>query len=351
MTVGVRDSFVNGDGDQVLTMEVDAAWGGTLARNSYDPSLTASVAGRNRSFDSYDLGAGAGDTVNGTAGNDALFFTTAGSARLDSAGNPVATAAHFAGVERFVLDLGNDVLDLTAGPGGSGSYAARVEVYGDTDYGRADGTYGDDVLWGGLALDDTLVGDTYQLGGTAVAGDDLLHAGASGRTSGGSISVLYGDAVWATGEGVCGDDVLVGGDGGDHLYGDAWVVKDDIACGDDTLTGGGGSDSLFGDYGTLAYDQLIFRLPGRGERGFDTFVFGNDSGRDQIEDFQCATDPGDVSDTIRVSTAYGVDSYDDLTITENPSGFAVISLDGTEDQIILTNVRRAWLTAADFEFF
>lgn len=97
--------------------------------------------------------------------------------------------------------------------------------------------------------------------------------------------------------------MLVGGDGGDFLYADAWAVKDDITCGDDMLTGGGGSDSLFGDYGTLGFDQLIFRLPGRGERGFDTFVFGNDSGRDQIADFQCATDPGDVSDTIRISTA------------------------------------------------
>lgn len=187
MTVGLRDTFLGRDfgsgpvGD-ARTMEVDTTWAGTRARNSYDPSLSVSVAGRNRSYDSYDLGGGV-DVLDGTRGNDALFFTTSGSARLDAAGNPVATAEHFVSVERFVLDMGDDVLDLTAGPGGAGSYATRVEAYGDTDYGQSSAAYGDDVLWGGRAPADILAGDTFQLGGTSVGGDDLLHAGVSGNDS------------------------------------------------------------------------------------------------------------------------------------------------------------------------
>ena len=76
-----------------------------------------------------------------------------------------------------------------------------------------------------------------------------------------------------------GDDFLFGNDGDDRLFGNR---------GDDELFGGAGNDRLKGGAG----DDLIDGGAGNdrlwGNAGEDTFVFGNGSGHDVIEDFETA---------------------------------------------------------------
>lgn len=291
MTVGIKDAFTGTSANNSFRMETDATWAGTTAVNSYTGDRV-SVAGRNRSFDSYD-GQGGNDFVDGTSGNDALFYTTLGSAKLDANGTPVATAAHFTSIEFFSMGAGNDVLDLTAGAGGAGSYAATCTLYGDA---------GNDTLWAGSG-NDILTGDL-----NIVTGGNLPNAG---------------------------DDSLVGGAGNDRLRGDGGSVGTTTNLGDDLLDGGTGNDTLFGDAQTFGADFT-------GTRGADTFRFdGPGSGVDRIGDFQ----PG--VDHVQLRPGYGYTAGQALARTADVGGNAVVDL-GQGDTITLTGVQTSLLTPADF---
>ncbi|MBW6505963.1 MAG: calcium-binding protein [Rhodobacteraceae bacterium] len=156
---------------------------------------------------------------------------------------------------------GNDILwggaDQDEISGGAGDdqingYAGDDLLSGGSGSDDMHGGTGDDLLAGGDGIDalsgndgaDTLLGgagDDSLMGGM---GDDLLDGGPGN-------DLLQGGS---------GADVLLGGDGDDSLQGGA---------GADTLSGGLGSDELFGDGGS---DVLIGVVPDRvtGLGDFDT---------------------------------------------------------------------------------
>lgn len=122
----------------------------------------------------------------------------------------------------------------------------------------------------------------------------------------------------ALADGIVGDgnaNVLKGLDGDDFLFGGG---------GGDTLHGGGGNDVIAG--GT----------------GADRFVIEAASGDDRVTDFT------DGLDKIVFDPASGVDSFSDLTITK--MGKNVLITWGTDDSLLLENVKAKDLSDADFIF-
>ena len=179
----------------------------------------------------------AGDHLTGDGGDNRLFGL---------AGND-----YLAGGDGMDVLVGGEGVDLLQGGAGDDNL---------------DGGDGDDNIYGGSG-DDLLAGgsgnDRLEAGAPTSAvpdagselsggeGDDQLYgaSGADDLTGGGGQDDLHGGS---------GNDVLAGSDGVDELYG---------GDGDDTITGGDGSELLL-----------------RGEAGNDTYVFGADSGIDEISD-------------------------------------------------------------------
>lgn len=192
----------------------------------------------------------------------------------------------------------------------------------DTIFGNG----GHDILNGGLGRDylDGGRGDDLLIGGF---GDDRLFGG-TGKDK------LKGGAGADTLAGQAGDDRLEGGDGNDKLDGGDYQ---------DVLLGGSGSDILNG--GTYA-DKLY------GGADFDTFVFKDGDGYDEIWDF----DPnGEMIDLRGVthgsspifSTGPAIDSFSDLVITHWAEGTGVYYGTGS---IMLMGVDASQLSGADFIF-
>ena len=127
-----------------------------------------------------------------------------------------------------------------------------------------------------------------------------------------------------------GDDKITSGNEGNQLIG---------LGGDDVLIGAGGNDVLFGGndddrlVGGADNDQLY------GQQGADTFVFFANSGNDTIRDFEDGVDIIEFRDT--------VDSFTDLTLTQNGNNAVITSANGT---ITLTDIDIADLTVDDFVF-
>ncbi len=122
-----------------------------------------------------------------------------------------------------------------------------------------------------------------------------------------------------------------GGDGDDMLHGGLFDDK-----GDDTLKGSYGEDKLYGGEGNDTLEGS----------GSDDRLFGGD-GDDTL-------DGGDGDDTLKGSygddTLYGGRTFDDLTITDNAKGHAVITGYGADASVTLKGVTASELTESDFEF-
>jgi Ca2+-binding RTX toxin-like protein len=205
------DALIGGKGDDTFVLAPDdgtwSAW--YAAYNAGSPGNPGTgrivgILGRTRLFDTMDGGEGV-DTVEGTAGADAVFLDDFLSAF------PATAGPRLAGIERFRMGAGNDVVDLTSF---------------DFAYGlvRLDGEDGDDLVW-------------------SSSGDDALFGGAGSDD-------LYGGA---------GDDALFGGEGHDRVDAAAGVDVAQGGEGEDTLVhtagtalldGGAGNDTVIGDAGT-----------------------------------------------------------------------------------------------------
>jgi Ca2+-binding RTX toxin-like protein len=135
-----------------------------------------------------------------------------------------------------------------------------------------------------------------------------------------------------------GNDRLDGGSGDDILYGDANLMNNSTEGGDDLLIGGTGNDQLWGDGG------LDFSFTG--VLGADRFLFAPHSGQDTIFDFQ----PD--KDVIVIARGYGYSSFAELqpNISDDTNGNAVVHLNGTVDQVMLSGVQTANLSADEFFF-
>jgi len=157
-------------------------------------------------------------------------------------------------------------------------------IGGDNTSKDLSGSSGNDFI-SGYGGDDTLDGN---------AGDDVLRGGDD-------------------------DDVLLGGIGGDRLFGDG---------GDDTLSGGDDGDI---DYLT-------------GGQGADVFVFGDQTGRDRILDFETGTD------TVDLSANTALNGFADvLAAASEVNGHVRIQLGGT-NLLYIYDTAIADLSATDFWF-
>lgn len=185
------------------------------------------------------------------------------------------------------------------------------------------GTLFGDVIHGGGGDDDLAGGD----------GDDLIHGG-------GGADRLFGDAGEDVLNGRAGDDLIRGGDDKDVVRGGA---GDDIINGDagnDLILGGDGDDLLYGGSGNDriragAGDDIV-----RTGRGKDIVVLDDGFGTDRVINFT------DGRDRIDLRNLTGVDSLDDLAMSETPSGSAVIGVG--DDMLILTGISQSLLDSADF---
>ena len=247
-------------------------------------------------------------------------------------GTPDQDRLHGRSGDDIIIGLGEDD-SLHGGPNDDHLYGGPGDDLLDGDHGRdsVNGDSGADYLRGGGDNDrlfggegdDTLIGQ---------AGDDALF-GESGNDR------LLGKTGDDMVRGGAGDDVAIGGQGDDAIYGN---IGDDIlrgGSGDDMLKGGAGADRVFAGNG----DDILSGDGGNdllaGGAGADVFVFGLESGRDIIRDFQSGLDDIDLS-------GRGVE-FDDLTIIDHGPN-AWISHEGLT--IVLRMTDADSLSAEDFLF-
>ena len=239
---GGSDRLSGNGGNDTLMYFADGLWTSSfVAYNAGSPGNAgsgkfAAIAGKNRSFEVFDGGAGE-DVINGTSIDDALF--------LDDSFSPFpnGSGARIANVERINAGAGNDVIDFTS----------TVFAYGNV---TLDGGDGNDVLWASLGNDILLggAGNDDLFGG---AGQDYLNGGAGNDT-------LNGDRGNDLLEGAAGDDIL-----SDTFANNLFYAKE----GNDQLTGGDGNDLFIGGSGN---DSVVTGL------GADVIAFNRGDGRDKL---------------------------------------------------------------------
>ena len=241
--LGGSDRLVGNGGNDRFQYFADGSWSsGFVALNAGSPgnpgtSKTAPIAGKGRSFDVFEGGAG-NDALIGTSGNDAIFLDDLYSAFPNGIRVP-----RIAGIERIEGGAGDDVIDLTS----------DVYAYGNI---TLDGGDGNDVLWASS-------GNDILLGG---AGNDDLFGGAGN-------DYLAGDGGNDTLNGDRGNDLLEGGEGNDTLtdtFGrNLFYGKD----GNDSLSGGDGNELFIGGAGN---DVITTGA------GADIIVFNRGDGHDTV---------------------------------------------------------------------
>ncbi|MEQ3625633.1 MAG: hypothetical protein ABNH26_02975 [Celeribacter sp.] len=241
------------------------------------------------------LGGGGADTLQGGLGNDWLDggegidtadYSGDGAVQADlmmpDQNGGAASGDVYRGIEGLrgsVLadDLRGDAADnLLIGGQGNDFLMGRDgadTLIGSHGHDILSGGNGGDILNGGRGNDrliggggaDRLVGED---------GDDTLIGteGSNSLVGGAGADVIYDGGGSSTLSGGTGRDRLIGNAGHDRLFG-----GDDA----DILNGGNGNDRLSGEAGA---DYLL------GGGGWDIFVFYDDMGRDQIEDFVLGED-------------------------------------------------------------
>ncbi|HEV2818680.1 MAG TPA: Ig-like domain-containing protein [Allosphingosinicella sp.] len=217
------DGATGGENWETLVIFVNTTVGDFTEANfepGYDPDGTAP----------------AGETINGTAGDDFLEGTIGGD-----------TINAFAGADSAFGMAGDDFIY-----GGDGV----DNLYGNEDDDYIDGGNQDDQLSGGDG-NDQLLGQ---------AGDDIVFGenGDDQLSGGDGLDNLTGEAGADVIAGGNDDDVLSGGEDNDSLDGGA---------GNDLLTGGTGADLLTGGGGV---DTFSFQLPSEGPDEITDFVSGSD---------------------------------------------------------------------------
>jgi Ca2+-binding RTX toxin-like protein len=324
--------------DATQTMVV--SFGAVTQGVTLTSELTALVGG----------GAAAGDT-----------FIGAGTFRLTEFRDEVNVAVGFdTNSPSFFLGVGDDHLTLTQprefgpnalGPlpvfdGGAGddvitifSSLAFATVFGGTgnDTLSCDSFYAPSFLYGG-AGDDVMTNlGTFEGGGGRSFGGDGndtitvrgIGPGVSGGAGNDTISATYGI-------GIVGEDSLEGNDGDDTI-----TIQKEYAGGPDipdtrtiVVNGGAGNDTITG----LAPDEDQFWPTFR-----EHFAFNANWGDDVIFNFGDEWPSGEDKDDFILfenTAAIGLDSFDDLTVTQG-AGFTLVTF-GTN------SIRLEGITATDF---
>lgn len=230
--------------------------------------------------------------------------------------------------------IGRENADLLSGGGG------QDLIIGGEGYDDLRGGAGKDRIYGDLDDDGGWNGGRDRLSGGK--GNDRLFGGAYEDHLRGNAGNdrLFGGYHFDTLEGGAGDDRLFGGNYGDTLFGGN---GDDELSGDassDTLSGGRGTDRLFGGDGadTLdggAGDDILF-----GGSNGDYFVFGRDTGRDRLRDFD-AFDRIDLRGT-------GL-TMDDLSFSARGGGAdTLLRIGDTGMELLVRDVAVDQWTTSDF---
>lgn len=330
-----NDALYGGAGDDVLR-------GGLGSDNLYggagDNTLVGGVGSdglNDGDGDSTLLGGAGDDTLDGGNGADIL-----------NGGQGDDLVSYLANDAAIVLNLGTQSVS-----GGSASLDTLVSIegaYGSQFNDILTGSNGNDLVLLGYLGDDKL----YGLDGDDVlegyTGADLLDGGAGIDTASYAFSASGVTASLATNAGTVGDaagdvfvsiDNLTGGGASDILTGGDTANVLRGAAGADALSGGKGNDTLFGDAGN---DTL------NGGANLDTFAFedvvkgtAGGWGSDTITGFQNG------ADKISFVGASAVSDFASLTITSNGAD-ALITV-GT-DVIRLTHFSAANLDPTDFIF-
>lgn len=205
------------------------------------------------------------------------------------------------------------------------SFAAHERIGGTDGSNTVNGTEAADLLIGfkghdrasGKKGDDDLHGDEGDDRLAGGSGDDMAYGGKGGDR-------VHGDA---------GDDFADGGEGADRLYGGA---------GDDFVFGGAGQDRAYGGSGKDYVDGGAGDDRHWGGAGADIFAFGENAGRDVVQDFG-RNDRLDLSEL-------GFRSLQDVRdATQKSHGGTTIALDDYGAQVKLAGVN--WtLTGANLIF-
>jgi len=211
--------------------------------------------------------------------------------------------------------LGNDDDTFIAKTGGT--------VNGTVNGGAGDDTY--KIINNNLTLADDSGIDTIRSTVSHTLGADfenlrLLGTKDRDGTGNASQNVLVGND---------GNNKLKGLDGGDTLKG---------GKGNDILLGGAGRDTLEGGRGKDVYN---------GGNGNDTFVFGTNSGKDKIRDFN----PNSGAEDVDLSKMASITGYSDLTNNHMTQvGQNVVINGGGGDKLTLVGIDIGDLDAGDFLF-
>lgn len=140
------------------------------------------------------------------------------------------------------------------------------------------------------------------------------------------------------GTGNASQNVLVGNDGNNKLKG---------LDGGDTLKGGKGNDILLGGAGRDTLEGGRGKDVYNGGNGNDTFVFGTNSGKDKIRDFN----PNSGAEDVDLSKMASITGYSDLTNNHMTQvGQNVVINGGGGDKLTLVGIDIGDLDAGDFLF-
>lgn len=191
-----------------------------------------------------------------------------------------------------------------------------IDVPGNENNDETTGTAGSDVIYGNLGNDEVYgnQGDDAVYGNQGVdvvygnQGDDLVFGGQDS-------DLVFGGQ---------GNDLVLGGIGDDHVYGNRGNDSLDGNAGDDLLKGGAGDDTLSGGAGD------------------DTFHFDTASGQDTVRDF----DGGDTVEIAAGLNGTGIQSFDDLAISDTDQGAEVDLGDG--NAVLIEGVSASDLSSSDF---
>ncbi len=346
------DSVFGGNGNDVLVTEngEDYLDGGAGADDLYGGNNNDVLIGGNGADDLY--GGAGNDTIAGGNGADNYY----GGSGIDTASFAGATEGvdvrlwqpganqtgegndTFDSIENVIGSEYGDHIDGTNGgnrlEGGDGS----DDIDGGGGNDLVFGGDGNDVLTGGLGNDVIDGGDGFNFvsyrGSSSAVVVDLENEGPQ-NTGQGIDTILNVTGVY----GSTLDDVLQGNGDNNFLYGEEgndWLFG---GGGIDNLLGGEGNDVLVGGQGTDAY---------HGGEGADAFVYGaffGDAGQDVIWDYE------DGVDHVFVDANFGINDFEDLTVSANNVGDAVVQFNGVfGGSLLFSGINPDQINADDFTF-
>ncbi|MBR9973242.1 cadherin-like domain-containing protein [Magnetospirillum sulfuroxidans] len=204
------DTLVGGAGND--TFQLSGGADGVYGSGYQSGGNGAGLSGKNMNSDAFIGGEGT-DTIVGTDGNDVVLSTGAGKVLVD-------------GIEVISTGAGNDVVDLTSSAvtlgdvtidGGAGNDA----LFGDDGNDTILGGEGNDTLGGGAGsdvLDGGAGNDVFRMGTSSGAYDGTWGAGTQARDVGDVSTDGTDDRVSVAGMGKL-TDTIIGGDGIDTLQG------------------------------------------------------------------------------------------------------------------------------------